>query len=58
MANTTTMDGQLFERIPSLRIVICRACRYGVRPADIQRHLKQQHQYTHEAAGQVAQGVH
>ncbi|KAL3460227.1 hypothetical protein BJX64DRAFT_290552 [Aspergillus heterothallicus] len=52
------MDGALFERIPSLRIMVCRACQYGVRPADVQQHLKRQHQYNHQAAGQVAREVH
>jgi hypothetical protein len=52
------MENHLFEKIPSLRIIICRQCKYGVRPADVQQHLKRQHQYTYEAACQVAGAVH
>jgi hypothetical protein len=51
------MEEAVFERIPSLRIIICRQCQYGVRPADVPRHLKQQHQYSHQAACQVADAV-
>jgi hypothetical protein len=52
-----SMEEAVFERIPSLRIIICRQCQYGVRPADVPRHLKQQHQYRHQAACQVANAV-
>jgi hypothetical protein len=52
------MEKQLFEKIASLRVIICRQCQYGVRPTDVQRHLKQQHGYNHQAARQAARGVH
>jgi hypothetical protein len=52
------MENQLFEKIPSLRVIICRQYRYGVRPADVQQHLKRQHQYAYKAACQVANAVH
>jgi hypothetical protein len=52
------MENQLFEKIAGLRIIICRQCQYGVRPADIRQHLKRQHQYSHQAASQVADMVH
>ncbi|KAL3439686.1 hypothetical protein BJX65DRAFT_315581, partial [Aspergillus insuetus] len=52
------METQLFKKIPSLRVIICRACQHGVRPADIQQHLKRQHQYNYQAARQVADMVH
>jgi hypothetical protein len=52
------MERQLFEKIPSLRIIICRQCKYGVRPAEIQQHLKRQHQYSYQLARQVADAVH
>jgi hypothetical protein len=52
------MENQFFEKIAGLRVIICRHCQYGVRPAEIQQHLKRQHQYSHQAASQVANMVH
>ncbi|CEL10297.1 hypothetical protein ASPCAL13418 [Aspergillus calidoustus] len=51
------MEEHLFERNPALRIIICRQCKYGVRPAEIQQHLKRQHQSTYAAACQAANVV-
>ncbi|CEL11545.1 hypothetical protein ASPCAL14646 [Aspergillus calidoustus] len=52
------MESQLFEKIPSLQIIICRPCKHAVRPADVQQHLKRQHGYNYQAASQVADMVH
>jgi hypothetical protein len=52
------METWLFETIPSLRIMVCRPCGYGVRPADVRQYLKRQHQYNHQVASQVADMVH
>ena len=38
------MADKLFERIPRLRVMICRQCQYGVWPGEAERHLKRQHQ--------------
>ncbi|KAH1471744.1 hypothetical protein KXX06_006792, partial [Aspergillus fumigatus] len=43
-ASINLMADQLFERIPPLRVMICRQCRYGVWPGKAKRHLKRQHQ--------------
>jgi hypothetical protein len=51
------MENQLFEKIPSLQIIICRQCKHGVRPAEAERHLKQKHQFNHHQATQVAQAI-
>ncbi|KAL2782487.1 hypothetical protein BJX66DRAFT_345787 [Aspergillus keveii] len=51
------MENQLFEKIPSLQIIICRQCKHGVRPAEVERHLKQKHQFKHQQASQVGQAV-
>jgi hypothetical protein len=40
-----------------LQIIICRQCQHGVRPAEVERHVKQKHQLKHLEAIQVTQAV-
>ena len=51
------MENELFQKIPSLRVIICRQCKHGVRPAEVERHLKQKHPFKHGLAHQLAQAV-
>lgn len=37
------METQIFQKIPSLQVIIYRHYRQGVRPAEIEQHLKKQH---------------
>ncbi|KAL2810173.1 hypothetical protein BDW59DRAFT_168163, partial [Aspergillus cavernicola] len=52
------MENQLFENIPSLRVILCCQCQHGVRPAEVEQHLKQKHQFTHQPATLIAEAVH
>ncbi|BCR90122.1 uncharacterized protein ACHE_60008A [Aspergillus chevalieri] len=51
------MENELFQKIPSLQVIICRQCKHGVRPAEVERHLKRKHQFKHQSAHQLAQAV-
>ncbi|KAF9890012.1 hypothetical protein FE257_006692 [Aspergillus nanangensis] len=51
------MEHQLFEIIPLLRIMICRQCQYGVWPAEVECHLKQQHQLPHSLVQPIVQAI-
>ncbi|KAL2835765.1 hypothetical protein BJX68DRAFT_251333, partial [Aspergillus pseudodeflectus] len=51
------MENQLFEKVPSLQVIICRQCKHGVRPAEVERHLKRKHRFSHQQATQVSQAV-
>lgn len=51
------MADELFVRVPRLRVMICRQCRYGVWPAEAERHLKRQHQLDHRTVRSVIQTI-
>ncbi|KAL4922563.1 hypothetical protein BDW62DRAFT_196571, partial [Aspergillus aurantiobrunneus] len=51
------MENQLFQKIPSLQVIICRCCRQGVRPAEVKQHLKKQHQLLHADAHSISQAI-
>ncbi|KAL4777910.1 hypothetical protein BJX76DRAFT_363253, partial [Aspergillus varians] len=51
------MESQLFEKIPSLRVIICRHCQYGVRPAEVEQHLKLKHQFALGDIHAIAQAI-
>lgn len=55
---TLFMEEQLFETIPHLRVMICRQCRYGVWPAEVESHLKHQHQLNYQTVRQMVQAIH
>src|SRR3954451_5689702 len=43
MATTTPFQSIMFERLPDFPIVVCRDCRYGVWPSQIEGHLGRAH---------------
>ena len=51
------METQIFQKIPSLQVIICRHCRQGVRPAEIEQHLKKQHQLPHADAHAISEAI-
>lgn len=51
------MENEWFQKVPILRILLCRQCKYGVRPREVKQHLKKRHQLNHTVASQVAKAV-
>ena len=51
------MENQLFKKVPSLQIIICRRCQQGIRPVEVEQHLKKQHQLPHPNAHAISQAV-
>jgi hypothetical protein len=37
------MEHQIFEKIPELRIMLCRQCKHGVHPKEVATHLRKKH---------------
>ena len=37
------MEHQIFEKIPSLQIIICQYCQHGVHPKEVATHLQTKH---------------
>ena len=37
------MDHPIFQKIPQLQIIICRQCKHGVHPREINTHLRKKH---------------
>ncbi|KAL2801510.1 hypothetical protein BJX63DRAFT_426676 [Aspergillus granulosus] len=37
------MEHQIFEKIPTLRVIICRQCQHGVHPKEVDTYLQQKH---------------
>ncbi|KAL4887742.1 hypothetical protein BDV59DRAFT_206691 [Aspergillus ambiguus] len=51
------MADELFEQVPRLQVIICRQCRYGVWPAEVETHLKKQHQLDHTTVAPIVKTV-
>lgn len=51
------MEYNLFYKVSTLGILICRHCKYGVRPIKVEQHLKKKHGIKHGIATQVAQAI-
>ncbi|KAI9374464.1 hypothetical protein BJX61DRAFT_540811 [Aspergillus egyptiacus] len=51
------MEHQIFQKIPQLQVIICRHCQHGVRPAEVEQHLKQKHQLGHADTHAIATHV-
>lgn len=51
------MEHQFFQPIPSLQIIICRYCKYGVYPKEVTTHLRVKHAMKPQECIQVAEAV-
>ena len=51
------MEHQFFQRIPSLQIIICRSCKYGVHPKEVATHLRVKHCIKAQECTQVAKAI-
>ncbi len=51
------MEHVLFQTIPSLRVMVCRRYKHGIRPAEAEQYLKQKHQLDHVTAVQICKAV-
>lgn len=51
------MEYNLFYKVSTLGILICRHCKYGVQPIKVEQHLKKKHGIKHGIATQVAQAI-
>ena len=51
------METELFSILPRLNILICRHCQYGVRPIELENHLKKQHQLPHHQVVAIVQAI-
>ncbi|BCS19566.1 uncharacterized protein APUU_51661S [Aspergillus puulaauensis] len=51
------MEHQFFQRIPSLQIIICRCCKYGVHPKEVAAHLRVKHSIKPQECTQVAEAI-
>ncbi|KAL5366530.1 hypothetical protein BJX96DRAFT_180811, partial [Aspergillus floccosus] len=51
------METELFPVLSPLQILICRYCQYGVRFAEVENHLKKQHQLGHADVVSVLQAI-
>ena len=52
-----TMDHQIFEKIPSLQIIVCRHCQHGVHPKEIITHLQTKHSMKPRESQPIAQRI-
>jgi hypothetical protein len=55
--NSNNMEHQIFERVSTLKIIICRQCRHGVRPQEVTRHLQSKHQIKQADAIVIANAI-
>lgn len=51
------METELFSALPGLKVLICRSCQYGVRPVELENHLKKQHQLPHGDVVAIVQAI-
>ncbi|KAI9043642.1 uncharacterized protein KD926_002992 [Aspergillus affinis] len=51
------MAAQLFEHLPKLQVMIRHSCQYAVWPAELEYHLKQQHQLPHPTVQGIIQVI-
>lgn len=51
------MEYNLFYKVPTLGVLICRHCKHGVRPIKVGQHLKKKHSMKHAAAIQITQVI-
>ena len=51
------MEHQFFQRIPSLQIIICRCCKYGVHPKEVTTHLRVKHSIKPQECMRVAEAI-
>jgi hypothetical protein len=53
----TVMENQLFHQVPTLGILICHQCKHGVRPTEVEQHLKKKHYLKYIVAIQITQAI-
>ena len=51
------MEHQIFEKIPSLQIIVCRSCQHGVHPKEITTHLQVKHSMKPRESKPIAERV-
>jgi hypothetical protein len=51
------MENQLFHKLPTLGVIICHQCKHGVRPTEVEQHLKKKHHLKHAVTSQITQAI-